>query len=171
MEIRFLTGDDANEWSRLRLEALKGDPEAFSSSVEQHRTLSLEEIRRRLGSGSSDSFVVGAFAENTLVGMAGFVREIGPKTQHKGRIWGVYVAPEKRRQGVSREMFSKIIDRAKSMEGLEQIQISVTATQTAAKQFYRSLGFEVFGIERCALKVGGRYIDEEYMVLSIAHRS
>lgn len=167
MEIRFLNGDDAGEWSRLRLEALQGDPEAFSSSVEQHKTLTIDDIRRRLGSGAHDSFVVGAFVENRLVGMAGFVREFGPKTQHKGRIWGVYVAPGQRKQGIARKMFAKILERARGIEGLERILISVTATQTAATQFYRSLGFEVFGVEPQALKIGERYIDEEYMVMSL----
>jgi len=30
---------------------------------------------------------------------------------------------------------------------------------------YASLGFEVFGTEKRALKVGQRYVDEDYMVL------
>ncbi len=167
MEIRILNGEDAAEWSRLRLEALKGDPEAFSSSVEQHQTLTLDDIRRRLGAGARDSFVVGAFVADTLVGMAGFVREVGPKSQHKGRIWGVYVAPGQRKQGVARTMFKMIFERARAIEGLERILISVATTQTAAKQFYRKLGFEVFGVEPQALKIGGRYIDEEYMVMGL----
>ena len=167
MEIRVLNGEDAAEWSRLRLEALKGDPEAFSSSVEQHKTLTLDDIRRRLGSGVRDSFVVGAFIEDRLVGMSGFVREAGPKVEHKGRIWGVYVAPEQRKQGVARKMFEVILERARTIQGLERILISVAATQTAAKQFYRTLGFELFGVEPQALKIGGRYIDEEYMGMSL----
>jgi hypothetical protein len=32
---------------------------------------------------------------------------------------------------------------------------------------YRSLGFESFGCERKALKIGGRYIDEENMVFQV----
>src|SRR5271157_1811055 len=61
MEIRFLNGGDAGEYWRLRLEALQGDPEAFSSSAEEHQSLSLDEVGRRLGSDGADSFVVGAF--------------------------------------------------------------------------------------------------------------
>jgi hypothetical protein len=61
----------------LRLEALQGDPEAFSSSVEELESLTMEDVRRRLGSGS-DSFVVGVFEEGKLLGIAGFHRESGP---------------------------------------------------------------------------------------------
>jgi hypothetical protein len=67
MEIRFLTADDAIAWSSLRLESLKRDPEAFSSSVEEHYTLSLEEIQRRLGSGWRDRSW-----ERSSIGYAGF---------------------------------------------------------------------------------------------------
>ena len=61
MEIRFLTPDDADAYWKLRLEALQGDPEAFSSSAEEHQSVSLHEIRARLGSSEGDSFVAGAF--------------------------------------------------------------------------------------------------------------
>jgi ribosomal protein S18 acetylase RimI-like enzyme len=57
------------------------------------------------------------------------------------------------------------LERASRLSGLEQILLSVAATQTAAVELYRSLGFQSFGREPRALKVGGRHIDEEYMVL------
>jgi len=47
------------------------------------------------------------------------------------------------------------------------VLISVVATQRAAAGLYRSLGFELFGCEPRALLVGGRYIDEQYMVLRL----
>jgi ribosomal protein S18 acetylase RimI-like enzyme len=171
MEIRFLKPEDAGEWWRLRLEALQGDPEAFSSSAEEHQSLSLDEVRRRLGSGSSDSFVAGAFDGTKLAGMAGFVRERGLKTRHKGRIWGVYVTPGKRGAGAGRGMLKLLLERAATIDGVEQVLISVSATQTAAVNLYRSLGFELFGTEPRALWIGGRYIDEQYMVLQLPHAS
>jgi ribosomal protein S18 acetylase RimI-like enzyme len=165
MDIRFLASEDANEWSRLRLRSLAEDPEAFSSSVQEHNALPLAEIKKRLGSTAEDSFVVGAFENRTLVGMAGFVREKGPKTRHKGFVWGVYVAPEYRGHGLARKIFAKLFDRVRNIEGLEQVTITVASTQAAAIHLYRSLGFEQFGIEPRALKVAGRTIDEHYMVL------
>jgi hypothetical protein len=95
MEVRFLTAADAGEWWRLRLEALEGDPEAFSSSAEEHRLLTVEDVETRLGKDAEDKFVVGALEGERLCGMAGFYREKGLKSRHKGRIWGVYVTPAK----------------------------------------------------------------------------
>jgi ribosomal protein S18 acetylase RimI-like enzyme len=166
MEIRFLTAEDAVEWRRLRAEALEGDPEAFSSSSEEHARLSLDDVKNRLGA-TGDSFVAGAFEDGSLVGMAGFHREIGPKVRHKGKIWGVYVTPSQRGTGLGRDLMRAVLERAAKIEGLDQILLSVTATQTPALGLYRSLGFETFGREPRALKIGDRTIDEDYMVLGI----
>jgi ribosomal protein S18 acetylase RimI-like enzyme len=167
MEIRSLTNDDASEYWRLRLEALEGDPEAFSSSAQEHRSLSLEEVRKRLGSESGEQFVVGAVQEGRLIATAGFYREKGLKTRHKGRIWGVYVTPAGRGAGIGKRMFQKVMERVAEMDGLEQVLLSVAATQTAAFRLYCSFGFQVFGCEPRALRIGDRYIDEQYLVLRL----
>jgi len=168
MEIRYLNTDDASQWLRLRLEALKGDPEAFSASLEEYQSLSVEEVKRRLWS-SADAFVVGAAEDGTLVGMGGFYREQGLKTRHKGHVWGVYVTPPARGKNVGRALMEKLLERAWKVKGVEQILISVTSTQTAAIKLYRALGFERFGLEPEALKVRDRFIDEEYMVMRRGH--
>jgi ribosomal protein S18 acetylase RimI-like enzyme len=165
MEIRLLTGDDASEYCRLRLEALEGDPEAFSSSPEEHKALSTDEVKRRLGAGGGGFLVAGAFENGQLIGTAGFYREKGPKVRHKGRIWGVYVTPKQRGAGFGRKIMELALERGQAIEGIEQVLLSVAATQTAAAKLYRSLGFEPFGREPRALKIGDRFIDEEYFIL------
>ena len=172
MELRFLGASDAAAYWNIRLEALECEPEAFGSSPEEHRALSLDDIAVRLSADRSNddpsnNFVVGAFAGVRLVGTAGFFRDKGLKERHKGHIWGVYVAPEARSKRAGREMLQMLLDRAATMEGLEQIMLSVATTQLAAASLYRSLGFESFGCERRALKIGERYVDEEHMVLFI----
>jgi len=167
MEIRFLTADDAREWWRLRAESLNGDPEAFSASAEDPDSLGLEDVKNRLSSGGEDLFIVGGFDDGRLQGMAGFHREQGRKLRHKGRVWGVYVTPKRRGEGIGRKMLEKVLERGAGIEGVEQILLSVATTQTAAVSLYRSLGFESFGCEPGALKIGDRFLDEEYMVLRI----
>jgi len=167
MEIRFLTSDDSAGWLRLRLEALAGDPQAFSASLEEYQSLSLEEVKKRLGFAVQDSFVVGAFDEDQLVGVAGFFREKSIKTRHKGNVWGVFVTQCKRGQKLGRKMMEMLLERAAAINGLEQVLISVASTQEAALRLYHSLGFRQFGCEPRALMVGGRYIDEQYMVLML----
>jgi ribosomal protein S18 acetylase RimI-like enzyme len=166
MEIRFLTPDDADQWLRLRIEALEGDPEAFSASLDEYRSLNLDQVRRRLWS-DGDAFVVGAFEQGCLRGMAGFYREKGPKSRHKGRVWGVYVTPAVRGTQLAYRMMQALLDRVMMIEGMEQVLLSVSATQKPAIRLYRSLGFQSFGREPRALRIGDHYIDEEYMVLPL----
>jgi ribosomal protein S18 acetylase RimI-like enzyme len=170
IEIRLLARDDAGEWLRLRLEALRGDPEAFSASTEEYEVLSLEEVGRRLWS-SADAFVVGAFGGDRLVGNAGFFRDKGWKTRHKGRVWGVYVTPSRRGAGIAKTMMRELLKRAGAIDGIEQVLLSVAATQSAALGLYQSLGFKPFGCEPQALKIGERRIDENYMILLLGDSS
>jgi ribosomal protein S18 acetylase RimI-like enzyme len=171
IEIRFLTADDAEAYSAVRLEALERDPEAFSSSAEEHKKLTLSEIKIRLTGNPPNNFVAGVFKAGRLLGTAGFYRETGPKVRHKGHIWGVYLAVELRGKGIGRQMMQAVIERAEKLEGLEQILISVAATQTAAIALYRALGFVSFGTEPRALNVNGQHIDEIYMSLSVDRTS
>jgi hypothetical protein len=50
---------------------------------------------------------------------------------------------------------------------LEQLLLAVATSQHAAKQLYLDFGFESFGREPRALKVGSDYIDEDHMSLTI----
>jgi len=171
IEIRIVDGNDVEAYWHCRLEALERDPSAFSSSAEDHLKLSRDEIRRRLTADPANNFLFGVFVDGKLLGTAGFVRETQPKSRHKGRIWGVYLKAEVRGQGIGRRLLHTLLERAGKVEGVEQILISVTTTQTAAVALYRSFGFTSFGVEPNALKVGDRYIDEEYMVLPLTRKA
>jgi ribosomal protein S18 acetylase RimI-like enzyme len=116
-----------------------------------------------LSSGESDNFVMGLFEGSTLAGMAGFRREPGEKRRHRGRIWGLYVAPEHRRKGFGRALLVALMDAARrTVRDLDSICLSITNPQEAAEHLYVELGFRSLGIEPRALRVGDRYIDEEW---------
>ena len=169
MEIRALTWADVAAFQRIRRERLEQEPRAFAESLAEHDSTSAETIAKRLESSSPDNFVMGAFAPGgDLVGMMGFARNLREKCRHKGLIWGVYVQPAWRKQGVARAMLSELIERVKANPGVEKIMLTVAADQMAAKRLYESLGFEACGQEKHARKVDGDYVDEDHMVLWLA---
>lgn len=188
MEIRALSSADTESFRAIRRESLENAPRSFAESLAEHDALSPQAFAKRLApSFANDNFIIGAFRAiagpsrssvalpskndapgpaTELAGVAGFARNPRLKLRHKALIWGVYLRPAFRGTGVAREILVEVIRRAKTLEGLEQINLNV-ATGTAARRLYESLGFEVYGHERNSLRVDGEFVDEDLMTLHL----
>ncbi len=167
MEIRPLGEEDAATYWNLRLEALQKDPFAFGKAAEEHQATKVDVTANRFRNMSDENFTLGAFDGDQLIGMATFIREAGLKERHKGRIYGVYVTASQRGRGVGNVLMAALLKKAQANPELEQILLAVAAGQKAAIQLYRKFGFEVFGTEPRALKVGSEYVDEQHMLLML----
>lgn len=170
MEVRILTEKDAEAFWNIRLRALRDDPESFGSSYEEVLERGIAGISQGLRKSdiSSDDATFGAFEGNQLVGIAGFRREPMVKMRHKALIWGMYVPRELRGHETGRALLEAAIEYAKTLPGLEQINLAVVLTSKEARHLFISLGFETYGLERRALKLHDRYFDQELMTLRLA---
>jgi ribosomal protein S18 acetylase RimI-like enzyme len=164
-QVRVLSESDADDFWALRLRALREEPDSFGSAYEEAVDTPLPDVAKRLRS-SDDSFVLGAFAPQ-LAAIIGCHRREGGKLRHKATIWGMYVAPEHRGLGLGRALLLSAIARASDLPGLELLLLQVATTNQAARALYESAGFNSYAMERRALKVGSRYLDEDLMALEL----
>ena len=167
MTIRPLNEADALEYRLIRLRMLREHPESFGASADAFEAVATQAYEETFAEriAPPDRFILGAFLEGALVGTAGFYRQTGEKTRHKGGIWGMYVAPEARGRGIGRKLIDgAVAHAAATCEGLEQVQLEVVTENEAATALYAAAGFERYGTERRALKLGRRYLDEELLV-------
>ncbi|HUA57523.1 MAG TPA: GNAT family N-acetyltransferase [Verrucomicrobiae bacterium] len=167
MEIRAFRECDAQAWWDFRLESLTAEPSAFGKSVEEHWAIPVETMAGRFRDAPATNLYLGAFEDSRLAGMATLIREESEKMRHKGHIYGVYVAPEYRGRGIGRALIGRLVELASEDPTLEQILLAVATTQHAAKQMYQSFGFETYGTEPKAMKIGSDYVDEDLMILRL----
>ncbi len=167
--VRRLIAADAAPLRQLRLNALVETPESFGSSYEEEHTLTLADIREWI-SPANDGAMYGVFLGDALAGIVGVGRQRKLKVRHKAHIWSMYVAPAERGRGLGRLLMRAAIDHARTMRGIRQVQLSVTANNVAASALYASLGFTVYGHEREALLVNGKLYDEALMAMPLADR-
>lgn len=154
-----LTAADAAAFQALRLEGLANHPSEFGAALEEEADLTLDDVARRLDA----SLIYGAFVDGQLRAIAGFRRPERIKKRHKGELFGVYVSREARGRGLGEVIVRHVISKAKTE--VQQLLVTVVSGNLAAKRLYAKLGFETYGREPRALKVGDRYFDQTHMVL------
>jgi ribosomal protein S18 acetylase RimI-like enzyme len=158
---RLESEKDAEIWREIRLEALRSSPSAFGSDFASENARPLGWFAERLTTSS----VYGGFRADALLGEAGLMPERTQKRAHKGYLWGVYVRPEARSAGVARSVVRAALDHA--IGEFEIVHLTVERGNMHARRLYTSLGFQEFGLEKDALKVGDRYYDNILMALDL----
>ncbi|MGN8646093.1 N-acetyltransferase family protein [Gracilibacillus sp. HCP3S3_G5_1] len=167
MEIRKLDVTDAENYYFLRLEALQESPQSFAASYEEEKTNTVEIYKSRLAS-SHKAVTLGAFIDSQLVGVVTLVKEQLVKLSHRANIVAMYVKSAFRGNAIGKKLISTLIEEARKIEGIEQLYLSVVTSNESAKRLYESVGFEVFGTGKRALKIDNTYYDEDHMILFLS---
>jgi ribosomal protein S18 acetylase RimI-like enzyme len=168
IEIRPLTAEDQDVFWALRLRAVTEHPEAFGWTPAEVLAASPEERGQWfVEDRGDDNVMLGAFLDGVLMGTLGLSRGGRAKMRHRASIRSVYVAPGARGRGIAARLLAEAIKRARSMAGVEVLDLSVGVANAPARRLYEGFGFEVYGVERWALKVGDGSVDEALMALRL----
>lgn len=151
--VRSLSAGDASDYFAIRREMLGDSAWAYGSSPEDDRIQSVDDARRMLD--SSEHIVVAGFEGARLLSVGSMTRVTRIKRAHEAEIWGVYTRPEGRGRGLGRRCMATIIEIARSVPGLDVLNLSVSDRAAAAHALYRSLGFVEWGTQPDCIRVNG----------------
>lgn len=163
---RKVSAQDIDEFYRLRLEGLKKFPRAFWETPDEFTSKGLEFHKQRLEKVSEgrDSFIIGAFESDRLLGICGCKLEDGVKGYHRAMIWGMYVSADFHGKGLGGAVLDAAIEEASKTEGLEYLFLFVAADNLPAVRLYHSRGFRSYGLEPMSLKNEGEFVREFMMI-------
>lgn len=142
IEIIQPTLQDWQKVKKLRLDALKKDPQAFGASYEEEINEPdqywQEKLEESIGKDSKEVFVV-AKEQDEYVGM------LGSEEANEGKwfIKAVYVKPEHRGKGIANKLLENMLSALKSRNSIKEIELKVSAEQVAAVNLYKKYGFEI----------------------------
>jgi ribosomal protein S18 acetylase RimI-like enzyme len=156
---------DWRDLRAIRLEALRSEPAAYSSSFEETLARSDEHWQQRLASDHSVHLL--ARAQSRPIGMVGGYLGSDEGDESVAVVFGMYVAREYRGRGIGRLLLSSLIDRLSAFPQISTIRLGVTETQDPARALYESMGFQVIGKTEEGIVVDDRQVDELIMELRV----
>jgi ribosomal protein S18 acetylase RimI-like enzyme len=167
--IRSLTLQDLPAYKALRDEALRANPEAFTSDYETERQRSAQSYDSRLGQPSEfGNQLWGAWSDdNALVGSIALEVATRAAQRHIGTLLGLFVAKSTQGQGIASELIAVCADHARAKGQFDQLILTVTASNTHVVRLYEKAGFEHYGLLPRAICVAGVFYDKALMRMDL----
>lgn len=145
-----------SEWKdfkKIRLAALKEEPQAFGSSYAKDAAYPDSTWQERLRDGESKkSIYLFAKLEGKIIGMVMGGRTDEDKHAHLAHIWGTYVDSKERGKGAGKKLMQRVIEELGKDADVQKICVTVNAEQKPAVKLYESLGFKQ--IKTIIMKMG-----------------
>jgi RimJ/RimL family protein N-acetyltransferase len=158
---RKLAAEDAIAYRNIRLESLKAHPESFGSTYEAQSKLPHLMFEKALVQPYDERFVLGAFSQDELIGICGFVPSNDFDLPHTGTLIQMYVRVTYRGRRIGLNLVKEVLQTAFNIPDMEKVILGVNAGNLSAIRVYEQAGFQTYQSETN---------DDEYHVM-IIHRS
>jgi ribosomal protein S18 acetylase RimI-like enzyme len=168
---RLLQKNEREHYKRIRLECLINYPEYSGDCYEEEINADPLKFDKVFFRDSDHSFIFGAFLDNKLIGICGFIQQKRIKTRHLGKLVQVYVDPLYRGEGIGRRMIQLTIKKAFENGEIEQILLGVIHINNRALCLYKELGFYEYGFIENYFKLNNISWSQILMVLTRAQYS
>lgn len=158
LSIRQLTAADAEAFSALRRAVTADNPVPMGLTLEEELARPLQGFRDQL-SYPEPNAAFGAFAGGELIGSAAVAWPSKlASSRHKVNLWGVFVSPHHRRQGVGRALLVRALEHT-AAHGVRRVNLTVYLPNAPAIALYESLGFAQCGVEPQAVCLDDAFHD------------
>jgi ribosomal protein S18 acetylase RimI-like enzyme len=168
MVVKKLVISDAKQYRELMLTAYDLCADAFTTTAQERLNEPESFWSKRIADPAGLSNAFGAFNAQTLIGSVALEFSQKTKTRHKACVIGMYVSAEARGTGAGRALMNAAIDFAMAKPEIALLNLTVTEGNEVAINLYRSLGFQLIGVEPMAILTPSGYQGKVHMWLPLA---
>ncbi|MBS7806900.1 GNAT family N-acetyltransferase [Variovorax sp. PCZ-1] len=171
VDLRVLKAQDLRAFVSLRNASLQRYPDAFTSDYATEKDKLPEAFASRLGDAESGHFILCAFdRQGALLGTIAMERDkdVRPQKRHIAHVTAVMVSETVQRFGVATKLVKHCVELALANSSLDQLVLTVTASNQHVVRLYESAGFVSYGLLPRAILVQGQFFEKLHMRLDLA---
>lgn len=162
ISIKRLEPTEGGIYRSLMLRAYTEHDTAFTSTFEERAGKPIEWWSKRLADPTT--VTLGAFdVGEALIGTVRLEAYQRMRERHKVQLTAMYVMKDFAGQGIGRRLLDEALSEARKMNGIEIINLTVTADNLPAVRVYSKAGFQSFGRETRSVKAAHMYLDKLHM--------
>ncbi len=140
--IRELKPSESKAYRKIRLEAIKSYPQYFGANYAEQVKMEKLYFERIIETSASNGIMMGAFLNETLVGICGITFDT-KSLPRAGEIIQMYVQKNHQGHRLAKRLMNAILDKVSNMDGVDTVLLGVERTNTPAIKTYENCGFVV----------------------------
>jgi GNAT superfamily N-acetyltransferase len=165
--VRPVCADEVAALYRLRRRSLAEDPDAFDQTVADADAKGVQPLADLLGQAGEDrELVLFGEVDGAAVGLVFVSRSRRPRSRHRARLWGMWVAPQARGVGVGAALLAEALRWCRDV-GVEMVDLWVVTDHHRAIRVYERAGFRICGTAHDGMRWQGVPQDEHQMIIHL----